>query len=138
MKKFLMVAAAVATTAMTMVSCDGGSSAGLKDNADSIAYYVGLAQSENLKQYMTMRLGIDSVNIDQFIKGVNEGATAGDDKAKAAYYAGIQIGQRHVSQPASHFLPDVGDITALYIPGPVCVESAVCHRCRRRGIDDAV
>ncbi|MBQ9665932.1 MAG: FKBP-type peptidyl-prolyl cis-trans isomerase [Bacteroidaceae bacterium] len=92
MKKILMVAAAVATTAMTMVSCDGGSSAGLKDNADSIAYYVGLAQSENLKQYMTMRLGIDSVNIDQFIKGIKEGAVNEVDPKKDAYTKGLEIG----------------------------------------------
>jgi FKBP-type peptidyl-prolyl cis-trans isomerase FklB len=30
----------------------------------------------------------------EFIKGLQEGANAGDDKKKAAYYAGIQIGQQ--------------------------------------------
>jgi FKBP-type peptidyl-prolyl cis-trans isomerase FklB len=30
----------------------------------------------------------------EFIKGLNEGANAGDNKKKAAYYAGIQIGQQ--------------------------------------------
>ena len=36
--------------------------------------------------------------MDEFIKGLNEGANAGDDKKKAAYYAGIQIGQQISSQ----------------------------------------
>jgi FKBP-type peptidyl-prolyl cis-trans isomerase FklB len=36
--------------------------------------------------------------MDDFIKGLNEGANAGDDKKKAAYYAGIQIGQQISNQ----------------------------------------
>ena len=36
--------------------------------------------------------------MDEFIKGLNEGANAGDDKKKAAYYAGIQIGQQISNQ----------------------------------------
>jgi FKBP-type peptidyl-prolyl cis-trans isomerase FklB len=32
--------------------------------------------------------------MDEFIKGLNEGANAGENKKKAAYYAGIQIGQQ--------------------------------------------
>lgn len=35
---------------------------------------------------------------DDFIKGLNDGANAGDDKKKAAYYAGIQIGQQISNQ----------------------------------------
>jgi FKBP-type peptidyl-prolyl cis-trans isomerase FklB len=34
----------------------------------------------------------------EFIKGLNEGANAGDNKKKAAYYAGIQIGQQIANQ----------------------------------------
>ncbi|MCI6551512.1 MAG: FKBP-type peptidyl-prolyl cis-trans isomerase, partial [Prevotella sp.] len=36
--------------------------------------------------------------MEQFIKGLNDGANAGDDKGKAAYYAGIQIGQQISNQ----------------------------------------
>ena len=43
---------------------------------------------------MVGRMNVDTTYMDQFIKGVNDGAGAGDDKAKAAYYAGIQIGQQ--------------------------------------------
>ena len=43
-------------------------------------------------------MGIDTTYIDEFIKGLNEGANAGDNKKKAAYYAGIQIGQQISNQ----------------------------------------
>ena len=36
--------------------------------------------------------------MDDFIKGLNDCANAGDDKKKAAYYAGIQIGQQISNQ----------------------------------------
>jgi FKBP-type peptidyl-prolyl cis-trans isomerase FklB len=42
-------------------------------------------------------MGVDTTYIDEFIKGLNEAANAGDNKKKAAYYAGLQIGQQ-VSQ----------------------------------------
>lgn len=38
------------------------------------------------------RQGIDTAYMDDFIKGLNDGANAGDDKKQAAYYAGLQIG----------------------------------------------
>ncbi len=41
---------------------------------------------------------IDTAYMDDFIKGLNDGANAGDDKKKAAYYAGIQIGQQISNQ----------------------------------------
>ena len=39
-------------------------------------------------------MDVDTTYMKEFIKGLNEGANAGDDKKKAAYYAGIQIGQQ--------------------------------------------
>jgi FKBP-type peptidyl-prolyl cis-trans isomerase FklB len=36
--------------------------------------------------------------MSDFIKGLNEGANAGDNKKQAAYYAGIQIGQQIANQ----------------------------------------
>lgn len=41
---------------------------------------------------------VDTTYMDEFIKGLNDGANAGDDKKKAAYYAGIQIGQQISNQ----------------------------------------
>ena len=54
---------------------------------------MGMAQTQGLKQYLA-QMEIDTTYMDAFIKGLNEGANAGDDKKKAAYYMGIQIGQQ--------------------------------------------
>ena len=94
MKKILMMAAVVAATAMTMVSCDGGNNASLKDGVDSLAYTLGVAQSEGLKQYMTMQLGIDSAYVDEFIKGMKEGAVNETDPKKEAYLKGLEVGKQ--------------------------------------------
>ena len=93
MKKILMMAAAVAVTAMTMISCDGGNKAELKDGIDSLAYDLGVFQSEGLKQYMTMQLGIDSTYTDDFIKGMKEGAMNEVDPKKEAYLKGLEVGK---------------------------------------------
>ncbi len=94
MKKFTL-AACVAIAAAVFTSCGNGTpKASLKNDVDTLSYAIGMAQSDGVKDYLVERLGIDSAYIDQFLKGVNEGASAGDDKAKAAYYAGIQIGQQ--------------------------------------------
>ncbi|MBR2630280.1 MAG: FKBP-type peptidyl-prolyl cis-trans isomerase [Bacteroidaceae bacterium] len=92
MKKISMMAAAVAMTAMTMVSCDGGTNASLKDGVDTLAYNLGVAQADGLKQYMTMQLGVDSAYMDEFIKGVKEGAVNEVDAKKSAYMKGLEVG----------------------------------------------
>jgi len=94
MKKiFFAVTTAIMTAAFT--SCGNGTpSANLKDDVDTLSYAVGMAQSDGLKEYLVQRMGVDTAYMDQFIKGLNEGATIGDDKAKAAYIAGVQIGQQ--------------------------------------------
>lgn len=94
MKKFFMMAAAVATTAITMVSCDGGSSASIKEEADSVAYLLGVGQSQGLKQYMVMQLGVDTAYIDEFIKGMKEGAVNEADPKKEAFFQGTQVGKQ--------------------------------------------
>ena len=94
MKKMMMMAASVAVAAMTMVSCDNNASSNLKDEVDTIAYDLGVAQSEGLKQYMTYQLGVDSAYIDEFIKGMKEGAVNDTDPKKEAYMKGLEIGQQ--------------------------------------------
>ena len=93
MKKILFLAA-VATTAITMGSCDGAGSANLKDSVDSLAYDYGVAQSQGLKQYMTMQLGVDTAYIEEFVKGMKEGAVNELDPKKDAYMKGLNIGQQ--------------------------------------------
>ena len=94
MKKILMMAAAVAMTATMMVSCDESGKGNLKDGVDSLAYNLGVAQSEGLKQYMTLQLGIDSAYVDQFIKGMKEGAVNEADPKKEAYMKGLEVGKQ--------------------------------------------
>jgi FKBP-type peptidyl-prolyl cis-trans isomerase FklB len=44
--------------------------------------------------YLANAKGVDTTYIAEFLQGVNDGANAGDDKKKAAYFAGIEIGQQ--------------------------------------------
>ena len=83
MKKFTFAALA-AVAAVMMYSCGNGTpKANLKSDIDTVSYAIGMAQTQGLKDYLVGRLGVDTAYIN-----------AGDDKKKAAYYAGIQIGQQ--------------------------------------------
>jgi FKBP-type peptidyl-prolyl cis-trans isomerase FklB len=94
MKK-LMFVAAMAITAAAFTGCGNSTpKASLKSDVDTMSYAIGMAQTQGLKEYLVGSLGVDTAYMDDFIKGLNEGANAGDNKKKAAYYAGIQIGQQ--------------------------------------------
>ena len=94
MKKLTFVAA-MAIAAATITSCGNGTpKANLKTDVDTLSYASGMAQTQGLKDYLVQRLGVDTAYMDAFIKGLNEGVNAGDDKQKNAYYAGVQIGQQ--------------------------------------------
>ena len=98
MKKISFVAA-MAIAAITMISCDGNApQANMKSDIDSFSYALGMAQTQGLKPYLSDRLGVDTTYMADFIKGMNEGAKAADNKKKAAYFAGIQIGQQVANQ----------------------------------------
>ena len=86
---------AVAAVAALMASCSSSTpKADMKSDIDSLSYSIGMAQTQGLKDYLVNRVGVDTTYLNEFIKGLNEGANAGDDKKKTAYYAGIQIGQQ--------------------------------------------
>ena len=94
MKKFSFMAT-LAIVAAGMVSCGKSTpKANLKSDVDTLSYAIGMAQTQGLKEYLVERMDVDTTYMKEFIKGLNEGANAGDDKKKAAYYAGIQIGQQ--------------------------------------------
>ena len=98
MKKLTFMAAS-AIAAMSIMSCGNSTpKANLKSVVDSMSYAIGMAQTQGLKEYLVGRMGVDTTYMKEFIKGLNEGANAGDDKKKAAYYAGIQIGQQISNQ----------------------------------------
>jgi FKBP-type peptidyl-prolyl cis-trans isomerase FklB len=95
MKKVTIVATmAIVAAAFTSCGISSTPKANLKSDLDSMSYAMGMAQTQGLKDYLVQRLGVDTAYMDDFIKGFNEGANAGDDKKRAAYFAGIQIGQQ--------------------------------------------
>ena len=98
MKKLTFVAA-MAIAAATFTSCGNGTpTANLKSDIDSMSYAMGVSQTQGLKEFLVERMSIDTTYMNDFIKGLNDGANAGDNKKKAAYYAGIQIGQQISNQ----------------------------------------
>ena len=97
MKKTAFIAAA--GLAALIASCTSSTpKADMKNDVDSLSYSIGMAQTQGLKPYLVNRLGVDTAYIAEFVKGLNEGANAGDDKRKVAYYAGINIGQQICQQ----------------------------------------
>ncbi|MCR4604127.1 MAG: FKBP-type peptidyl-prolyl cis-trans isomerase [Prevotella sp.] len=106
MKKITFVAA-MAIAAATLTSCGGAGtpSANLKTDIDSLSYAAGIALGTEFKDYnvLTEQFGVDSAYVNDFIKGLNEAASAGDDKKNTAYYAGIQVG----SAIKSNILPNM-------------------------------
>ena len=93
MKKISILA--LAGIAAAMASCGNGTpKADLKTDIDTLSYTMGMAQTRGLKEYLEQRMGVDTTCIDEFIKGLNDAVNAGDDKKKAAYFAGLQIGQQ--------------------------------------------
>ena len=98
MKK-LAIVATMAISAATFMSCGNSTpKADLKNDVDSMSYAMDYSQTQGLKEYLVGRMQIDTTYMDEFLKGLNVGASAGDDKKKAAYYAGIQIGQQISNQ----------------------------------------
>ena len=94
MKKLTFMAA-LAIAAASITSCGNSTpKANLKSDVDSMSYAIGMAQTQGLKKYLVQRMGVDTAYINEFVKGLNDGASAGDDKKTAAYYAGVQIGQQ--------------------------------------------
>lgn len=85
---------AVGLAAVVMASCSNGTKAEFNDDVDSLAYEMGVAQADGLKQYMTMQLGVDSTQMDQFIRGMKEGALNESDPKKDAYMKGLEVGKQ--------------------------------------------
>ena len=80
MKKFTF--AAVAAVAVMMIASCGNKTprASLKSDVDTLSYAIGMAQTQGLKEYLVGSLDIDTAYINEFIKGLNEGANAGAEQ----------------------------------------------------------
>jgi FKBP-type peptidyl-prolyl cis-trans isomerase FklB len=93
MKKITIITAVA--IAAVMASCNQSApNANLKSDIDTLSYAIGMSQTQGLKEYLSMRMNVDTTCVDEFLKGFYESVKAGEDKKKAAYYAGIQIGQQ--------------------------------------------
>ena len=94
--KSLKFMAVMAIAAATFSSCGNSSApkADLKTDVDSMSYAIGYVQSQYMRQAIEQGQVLDTTYMDEFVKGVNEGVNAGDDKKKAAYIIGLQVGQQ--------------------------------------------
>ena len=93
MKKFFSVALVAAAVA-TMMSCGNNPKPSLKTDVDTLSYAIGMSQSQGLMDYLSNAKGVDTTYVAEFLQGVNDGANSADDKKKAAYLAGVEIGQQ--------------------------------------------
>ena len=98
--KSLKAMAAMAIAAATFSACGNSSApkAELKTDLDSMSYAIGYLQSQYVRQAIEQGQVVDTTYMDEFVKGINEGANAGDDKKRAAYIMGLQVGQQVSSQ----------------------------------------
>ena len=89
MKKIYLLAV-MAIAAAGFTSCGNSTpKEDLKSDVDSLSYAFGVDQGQYLQQ-----MQIDTAYIDEFIKGMNDGAQNADDKKRAAYNAGIGVGMQ--------------------------------------------
>ena len=79
---------------MNSIKENNDSTADLSAQIDSFSYAMGVAQTQGLKDFVVYRMGVDTLYMADFIKGLKTGIKVGDDAKKSAFYAGIQIGQQ--------------------------------------------
>ena len=92
MKKIVLFAAIAA--AAGLASCTAQApKANLKSDIDSLSYMMGITNTQGLMDFASQRLGVDSAQYADFIKGIQAGISQ-TAKSEKAYIAGIQIGQQ--------------------------------------------
>jgi FKBP-type peptidyl-prolyl cis-trans isomerase FklB len=96
MNKILLVAVSAATVLLT--ACGGSASQSqLKSDTDTLSYEIGMANApseEDIKQYLNdPRTGSDSTHVEDFLEGLKDGLMQADNKKKAAYLAGLNVGR---------------------------------------------
>lgn len=88
---------------MTGASFNSAQAQQLQSRTDTLSYAIGMAQTQGLLEFLRNRQHMDLDYIDDFIEGLREAVATSNDKHKAAYYIGTQIGQ----QIANQMLPGV-------------------------------
>lgn len=87
-----------AMSLMTTIKENSDSTADLSAQIDTFSYAMGLAQTQGLKNFIMYRMGVDTLYMANFIKGLKTGIKVGDNAKKSTFYAGIQIGQQVTNQ----------------------------------------
>ncbi len=96
--KHLSIAFATIVVAL-MASCGNGTpKPSFNNDVDSLSYAIGMANSQGLKNYLVRAKNVDTTYMDDFIRGLNDAVSAGENKKKTAYYAGLEIGQQVTQQ----------------------------------------
>ncbi len=93
MKKLTIVAMAVFAAAAFSACGNKSKKVELKDDVDSLSYAAGVMSAPMMKQAM-MSMEIDSTYEREIIKGIYDGIKGADDKKKAAYNAGVILGEQ--------------------------------------------
>ncbi len=79
---------------MNTIKENNDSTADLKAQIDTFSYAMGLAQTQGLKNFIMYRMGVDTLYMSDFVKGMKAGIKAEDNAKRTAFNAGIQIGQQ--------------------------------------------
>lgn len=88
-------------TAMALMQAiqeNNDSTADLTAQIDTFSYAMGLTQTQGLKDFIVNRMGVDTLYMSDFVKGLKEGIKVGENKKKGAFFTGIQIGQQVTTQ----------------------------------------
>lgn len=83
---------------MQTIQENNDSTADLTAQIDTFSYAMGLTQTQGLKDFVVNRMGVDTLYMSDFVKGLKEGIKVGEDKKKGAFFTGIQIGQQVTTQ----------------------------------------
>ena len=111
----------MAIVAFTLASCNQTRppKADVKTPVDSLSYALGNQLGNQVKGsgMLEQRYQLDSTFYADFLRGVNDAFRAGDDKAKAAYFVGLQVGmdlnQSYLSEAEKIYFYD-GDTTQTF------------------------
>ena len=82
----------VIVTMFGIGSCTSFQKVEYKTDIDTLSYYYGMSRSDGIMSYLTVQAGVDTAYIDDFIKGLREGAKKYSPK-DVAYLEGMRIGQ---------------------------------------------
>ena len=92
MKKIVLFAAIAAAAGLASCTVQAPK-ANMKSDVDSLSYMIGVLNTQGLNDFITTNLGIDSVHMGDFMKGLYEAMSMTSEKEKA-YLAGMQIGNQ--------------------------------------------